>query len=327
MTTSASNVTNNAKDQGAGAVSRRGLLAAGAGATIAAAGLAASALAGVENDTEKGEASEREAPSDDAGWKITNGRINQSVVQWCFEPMEVATLAKAAAAMNFKSVELVDPKHWPLLKKHGLVCAIASSHGFVRGLNHVEHHAECIEKLTQAIEASSAGGCPNVITFSGMREGISDEEGIKNTIDGVKKVIALAEKKGVNLCLEPLNTRVDVEMKGHPGYQCDTVEWAVEVCERVGSPRMKILFDIYHTQIMQGDVIVRIQQYKDYIGHYHTAGVPGRGDLDDRQEINYPAIMQAIVDTGYTGYVGQEFIPKGKDKIAALRQAARLCDV
>jgi hydroxypyruvate isomerase len=146
----------------------------------------------------------------------------------------------------------------------------------------------------------------------------------------VKKVIGLCEKRKVNLCIEPLNTRVDVEMKGHPGYQCDKVEWAVEVCNQVGSPRMKILFDIYHTQIMQGDVITRIKQYKDLIGHYHTAGNPGRNDLDDTQEIHYPAIMKAIVETGYTGFVGQEFIPKDRlpeGMVAALAQAVRLCDV
>ena len=231
--------------------------------------------------------------------------------------MPLEELARAAAALAMKSVEIVAPEQWPILKKYGLTCACTPSHGFVRGLNHKEYHAECIEKLTTAIEATGDAGFPNVITFSGMSEGLSDEEGIKNTVQGLKKVLPLAEKKGVNLVLEPLNTRVDVEMKGHPGYQCDRVEWAVEVCDKIGSPRMKILFDIYHTQIMQGDVITRIRQFKDYIGHYHTAGVPGSNDLDVVQEINYPAIMQAILDTGYRGYVGQEFIPLGVDKIAA----------
>jgi hydroxypyruvate isomerase len=267
------------------------------------------------------------AATDDASWKIEHGRIKQSVVQWCFNPMPLEELARAAAALGLKSVEIVAPEDWHILKKYGLVCAMTPSHGFVRGLNHVEHHAECIEKLTTAIEATAAAGFPSVITFSGMRQGLSDEEGIKNTVAGLKKILPLAEKRGVNLCIEPLNTRVDIEMKGHPDYQCDRVEWAVEVCDRIGSPRMKILFDIYHTQIMQGDVITRIRQFKDYIGHYHTAGVPGRNDLDVLQEINYPAIMQAIVDTGYQGYVGQEYIPLGADKIGALRRGVRLCDV
>jgi hydroxypyruvate isomerase len=265
--------------------------------------------------------------ADDANWKVEKGRINQSVVSWCFNPMPVEELAQGAAAMGLKSVELCDPKLWPKLKALGLTCAIASTHGFVKGWNHKENWDFCREKITAAIEASAAFGCPSVITFSGMKNGIGDEEGMQNCIDGLKTVIGLAEKRKVTLCFEPLNTRVDVEMKGHPGYQCDTIEWGVKVCEGVGSPRMKILFDIYHTQIMQGDVIVRLRQFKDYIGHIHTAGVPGRNELDDTQEINYPAVMKTIADIGYTGYVGQEFIPTWKDKIAALRHAAKLCDV
>jgi hydroxypyruvate isomerase len=264
---------------------------------------------------------------DDADWKVEKGRINQSVVHWCFNPMSVDELAAGAAKMGLKSVELIDPKLWPKLKALGLTCAIASSHGFVKGWNHKENWDFCRDTIVRQIDASAEFGCPSVITFSGMREGISDEEGMQNCIDGLKSVIGLAEKKKVNLCIEPLNTRVDLEMKGHPGYQCDTIEWGVKVCEGVGSPRMKILFDIYHTQIMQGDVIVRLRQFKDFIGHIHTAGVPGRNELDDTQEINYPAVMKVIADIGYTGYVGQEFIPTWKDKLAALRHAARLCDV
>jgi hydroxypyruvate isomerase len=296
-------------------VSRRAWLSLSAASGVAAAALAAQA--GIP----------AAAAEDDPQWTIQNGRIKQSVVHWCFEPMPLEDLARAAAALGLKSVEVVAPEKWPILKKHGLICAMTPSHGFVRGLNHTEYHAECVEKLTAAIEATSAAGFPNVITFSGMREGIEEEEGIKNTIAGLKKVLPLAEKMGVNVCLEPLNTRVDVNMKGHPGYQCDRVEWAVDVCKKIGSPRMKILFDIYHTQIMQGDVITRIRQFHEYIGHYHTAGVPGRNDLDVGQEINYPPIMQAIVETGYQGYVGQEYIPLGTDKIGALRRGVRLCDV
>ncbi|HEY2839447.1 MAG TPA: TIM barrel protein [Pirellulales bacterium] len=296
-----------------GGLSRRGWLGAAGG--IAAAAVAIPALERIATAAE------------DPNWKIMNGRIQQSVCHWCFEPMPLEELARAAAAMGIKSVEIVPPETWPTLKKHGLICAMTPSHGFVRGLNNKIYHAECIEKLTAAIEATSAAGFPNVITFSGMREGLSDEVGIQNTIDALKQVLPLAEKKKVNLCLEPLNTRVDVEMKGHPGYQCDKVEWAVEVCEKLGSPRMKILFDIYHTQVMQGDVIVRINKYKDLIGHYHTAGVPGRNDIGEMQEINYPPIMRAIVATGYKGYVGQEYIPSGADKLAALRHGVQLCDV
>ena len=172
-------------------------------------------------------------------------------------------------------------------------------------------------------------GCENVITFTGMREkGISDEQGILNCLDCWKQVIPYAEEKKINLCLEHLNSRDNTHpMKGHPGYFGDDVDFCVDLIRQVDSPRMKLLFDIYHVQIMNGDVIRRIRQYKDVIGHYHTAGNPGRGELDDKQEINYPPIMQAILETGYTGYVAQEFIPTWADKIAALRHAAQVCDV
>jgi hydroxypyruvate isomerase len=234
--------------------------------------------------------------------------------------------------MGLKSVELVPPADWPTLKKHGLACAIASSHGFVKGWNDPANWDFCTEKITAAVEAAAAFGCKNVITFSGMRGKLpageeGDETGKRNFVEGIKRVLPLAEKKQVTLALEMLNSRVDIEMKGHPGYQCDSIEWAVDVCDRVGSDRLKILFDIYHVQIMQGDVITRIKKYKDYIAHYHTAGNPGRHEIDDTQEINYPGILRVIAETGYTGFVGQEFIPTWNDPVAALRDAARRCDV
>jgi hydroxypyruvate isomerase len=262
-----------------------------------------------------------------ADWRISNGNIKQSVVHWCFDPMPVEDLAKASTAMGIESVELVAPQHWPMLKKHGLTCAIASSHGFERGWNNRGNWDFCRDKITKSIEAASEFGCPTVITFSGMLGNLDEDEGKRNTIEGLKSVVGLAEKQKVTLAIEMLNTRVDITMKGHPGYQCNSIEWATDVCDAVGSDRIKILFDVYHVQIMQGDVITRIRKYKDYIAHYHTAGVPGRNELDDRQEVNYPAIMQAIVDTGYKGFVGQEFIPTWNDKVAALRHAAKLCDV
>lgn len=301
-------------------LSRRSLI----GATL---GGAAMLGAGCTGGDTRSAAKPITSDGDDPTWRITKGRINQSVVGWCFNPMETAVLAKASAGLGFKSVELVDPKHWPMLKELGLTCAIAGSHGFVQGFNHVKHHAMCIQKISERIEQAAAFGCPNVITFSGMREGISDEEGITNCVAGIKQVVGLAEQKGITICMEVLNSRVNENMKGHPDYQADRIEFAVEICKQVGSPRMKILFDIYHTQIMQGDVITRIKQYHEYIGHYHTAGVPGRGELDDTQEINYPAVMKAIIATGYKGFVGQEFIPTWPDKIKALRHAAKVCDV
>jgi len=259
-------------------------------------------------------------------YKTRSGRINQSVIYWCFKPMPVEELAEHAAEMGMKSVELVTPEYWPMLKKLGLVCAMTPSHGFAKGFAHKEEHAECLEVLRKRIDDSADAGFPSVITFSGFRKGISDEEGMKNMVEGLKQIVGHAEKKKVTLCLEMLNSRVNIEMKGHPDYFCDRIETAVEVCKQVASERMKVLFDIYHVQIMEGDLIARIRQFHPFVGHYHTAGVPGRNELDDAQEINYAAVMRVIAETGYKGYVGQEFIPT-RDKVVALNEAVKLCDV
>ena len=288
---------------------RRQLLAATAGITLAAGKPTA-----VAADTEP-------------EFRANGGRVKQSVVHWCFKPMSVEELARGAAAMGVQSVELVPPSEWTTLKKYGLTCAISSSHGFAKGFAHREEHDECLTKLRESIDATSAAGFPSVITFSGFRRGLDDETGLTNMVDGLKKIVGYAEEKRVTLCLEMLNSRVDVTMKGHPDYMCDTIEWAVEVCRRIGSERMKVLFDIYHVQIMQGDIIARIKQFHEYIGHYHTAGVPGRNEIDDTQEINYAPIMKVIAETGYKGYVGQEFIPEREDKLASLRKAVKVCDV
>ena len=260
-------------------------------------------------------------------WKI-RGPLRQSVAAWCFQPMKLETLARQAKAMGYESVELVEPPEWPILKKHGLINGMILSHGFVTGLNDVKHHERCLAILRERIDLASAAGFPNVITFSGMKKKIPDDLAKSNCVKALKKIVGHAEKRCVNLCIEVLNSRVDVEMKGHPGYQCDTIEWAAEVIDRVGSERVKILFDLYHTQIMQGDLTTRLRRYKDYIGHVHVAGVPGRNELDlPDQEINYPAVMRTLRQIGYKGLVGQEFIPTRRDKIAALRRAAYLCDV
>lgn len=263
---------------------------------------------------------------------VKRGRIKQSVCSWCFtsdrspRPMTIEELAQQAVALGIPSIELVNPKDWPILKRHGLVAALSSSHGFVKGFNNPQYHAMCIEKVTQVVDACADAGFPSVICFSGFREDVPDDVGLDNAVAGLKQVVGHAEKQRVNLILEVLNSRVDEDMKGHPGYMGDSVEWCVEVCKRVGSPRLKILFDVYHVQIMQGDLITRIRQYHEYIGHYHTAGVPGRNELDENQEINYPAVMRAIAETGYQGYVGHEFIPT-RDPVESLRAAVELCDV
>ena len=259
-------------------------------------------------------------------YRSKNKRINQSVVHWCFKPMSVEELAIESVRMGIKSVELVGTEHWATLKKHGLICAISGSHGFAKGFAHKEEHEQCIESLRKSIDATAEAGWPSVITFSGFRRGITDEEGTKNMVEGLKKIAGHAEKKKVTVCLEMLNSRVNVEMKGHPDYFCDDIDRSVEICRLVGSERMKVLFDIYHVQIMHGDVITRIKKHAPFIGHYHTAGVPGRGEIDDTQEINYPPIMKAIVETGYRGYVGQEFIPV-REKVASLAQSVQICDV
>ena len=259
-------------------------------------------------------------------FRVKNDRIQQSVIYWCFKPMTPEQLADNAAAMGMKSVELVTPEYWPKLKELGLVCAIAPSHGFAKGFAHKEEHEECLTILRERIDQCAAAGFPNVITFSGFRRGISDEEGMRNMVEGLKQVAGQAEKKKVNVCIEVLNSRVNVTMKGHPDYFCDRLERGIEVCKQIGSERVKILFDIYHIQIMEGDLISRIREFHPYVAHYHTAGNPGRGEIDQAQEINYPAVMKAILETGYKGYVGQEFMPT-RDAMTSLNEAVRICDV
>lgn len=254
-------------------------------------------------------------------------RIKQSVVPWCFKPMPVEELIKASATLGLASVELVDVKHWPLIKELGMNIAIAGSHGFAKGFAQKDQWAECHKILRERIEQCAAAGVERVITFSGFRKGLSDEEGIANTVAGLKEIVGFAEEKKVTLCLEMLNSRVPTEMKGHPDYFCDSMERSVEICKQVGSERCKVLFDFYHVQIMHGDVIARTKEHKDYIAHIHTAGVPGRNEIDASQELNYPILMKTLLEIGYTGYVGQEFIPTGADKIAALADAIRICDV
>jgi hydroxypyruvate isomerase len=263
------------------------------------------------------------------GFSISNRRINQSIMGWTFDPMPTPQLARHCKDIGLAAMEGIDEKHYPLIRQMGLAVSLVGSHGFARGPFNPANHDFVSQRLRQGIDLAESVGCTNVITFTGMREqGISDEAGARNCIQCWKSVMPYAEKKRVNLCLEHLNSRDNTHpMKGHPGYFGDDVDFCVDLIRRVDSPNMKLLFDIYHVQIMNGDVIRRIRQYKDHIAHYHTAGVPGRGELDDFQEINYPAVMRAILETGYSGYVAQEFIPTWPDKVRALRHAAQVCDV
>jgi len=275
----------------------------------------------------RGQADENAA---DNLYKVKNGRIRQSVVLWCFNQaapmMPPPVLAGHAADLGMASVELVPPDSWPELTKRGLVCAIAPSHGWRTGFAQQSQHDDCIQMLRTRIDQCSAAGFDKVITFSGFRNGQSTEAATQNMVEGLKKIVGYAEKKNVTLCLEMLNSRVHIDMKGHPDYFCDNVDATVDICKQISSERMKVLFDIYHVQIMHGDIISRIRQHHDWVAHYHTAGVPGRNEIDDTQEINYAPIMKVILETGYKGFVGQEFVPL-KDKVASLSDAVRICDV
>jgi hydroxypyruvate isomerase len=277
------------------------------------------------------------------------GNINHSVVEWCFaECWGLEETCRKAKSLGCKSVELVQPENWPTLKKHGLKCAISPSHLYVQGMNNPKYQPMCIEMLHERIDQSVEAGVPTVITFTGYAEdsgppadgqnpdltklppnrpAIDPVEGATNCVAGFKKIVGYAEKKKINLAIEILNTRAtDHPMTGHPGYQGDHVDYCMDIVRRVGSPRLGLLFDIYHVQIMDGDLVRRIHQCKDSIFHVHTAGNPGRHELDPSQEINYPAVMKALVDVGYKGFVGHEFMPT-RDPLAGLTQAIQVCDV
>ncbi|WP_437230492.1 hydroxypyruvate isomerase family protein [Planctomicrobium sp. SH661] len=269
------------------------------------------------------------AEDQDEGPVAKNKRIQQSLVHWCYSPAwpDVDQMCQVAVRLGVPSIELIDPQHWPTLKKHGLTCAISSSHGFPTGFNNPGEWERCLEILRTRIAQCADFGVKRVITFTGMANGISKEEGADNCVAGLKKIVGDAEKHDVTLCLEMLNTRdASHPMKGHPGYQGDHCDYCIDILKRVGSSHLKLLFDIYHVQIMDGDVIRRIHEHKDYLGHIHTAGNPGRGELDDTQEIHYPGVMKALLDVGYAGYVGQEFIPT-RDPWEGLKQAVQTCDV
>ena len=272
------------------------------------------------------------------------GRIKQSIVHWCFNvagyKWDTDRICQVAKEIGYGSIELADRSEWPTILKHGLAIAIAPNGMpgamFMKGFNNPRYHDEVIARTTETIDACVAAGVPKVIAFTGYKWHDADDpasgeisaaEGADNCVQGLKAIAVHAEKQGVTLCLEHLNTRDDSHpMKGHPGYQGDDVDYVADIVRRVGSDRVKMLFDVYHVQVMNGDVIRRIKQCQDVIGHIHTAGVPGRGELNADQEVNFPPIMRQLLEIGYDGYVGQEFIPT-QDPLAGLRQAFELCDV
>ncbi len=255
-------------------------------------------------------------------------RINQSVCSWCFgkylsrEKLSLDQFAAACAKMGLRSIEMTTPKQWPTLKKHGLICAMTNSHGLTKGLNRVENHEECLAAIRKSIDETAAAGFPNVICFSGNRDGMDDQEGLANCVVALKQIAPYAEQNKVTVCLELLNTI------NHKDYMASSTAWCVELVHKVGSPRVKVLYDIYHAAMMKEDPLADIQKHADCWGHFHTAGVPGRNEIDDpAQTIDYPKLMRAILDSGFSGYVAHEFTPKRPNAMESLEKAVALCDV
>ena len=252
----------------------------------------------------------------------TGGRLKQSVCKWCFRDMSLEELCGHAKSLGMVGIDLIDPgPDFETLKKHGLVCTMTTAHSLTDGLCDPKFHADCLKKLEASIEATAAEGWRNVITFSGNARGIDPAVGMDNCVAALEKITPLAEEKNVTVCMELLNSKVN-----HPDYLCDNSTWGVELVDRVGSDNFKLLYDIYHMQISEGDVIRTIRDHHAAFGHYHTAGNPGRHELSDDQELQYAPIARAIADTGFDGYFAHEFIPTG-DPVAGLTQAVRVCTV
>jgi len=257
---------------------------------------------------------------------VTKGKIRHSVCKWCYKDISLEELSAASSEIGLSSIELLGPEQWKVVNKYDLTCAVGSvlkdGYGIANCFNRKAHHADLEDIYMEAIPLAKKAGIQSLICFSGNKDGIDDEEGLENCRIGLQRIMPVAEKAGINIMMELLNSKVN-----HPDYQCDRTWWGVELCKRVGSENFKLLYDIYHMQIMEGDVIRTIQDNSSFIGHYHTGGVPGRAEIDETQELNYPAIVKAIADTGYQGFIGQEFIPKKADKLKSLKAAVTLCSV
>ena len=253
------------------------------------------------------------------------GNINHSVSRWTFGYLSLDELCKAVKKIGFSAIDLVKPQDWPTLQQHGIyssMCYTAGDNNLNKGLNNPVYHEKLIKEYLETIPVMAKAGYKNLICFTGKREGMDDETGMKNCMNALKKILPVAEKNGVIMVMEILNSKID-----HKDYMCNHVEWGAEICKRVSSENFKLLFDIYHMQIQEGDIIRNIRDYHQYIAHYHTGGIPGRHEINDSQELHYPAVMKAIVETGYKGYVAQEFVPTYPDKLDSLREAIKICDV
>ena len=263
--------------------------------------------------------------ADEPSTHKVNGNIKQSLCRWCYGRVPLEKLAEEAKRIGYKSIEVLLPDDVLKIKPLGLTCAVIGGADIPRGLNREEFHASTLDRLRKHIDFAADHGCPNVIVMSGNRtlkgKTVTDEEGLEVCAQALKQIVGHAEQKKVTILMEGLNSKVD-----HKDYMYDRTPWGVALCKKVGSERFKLLYDIYHMQIMEGDVIRTLRQYKDYIGHYHTGGVPGRHEIDQTQELHYPAIIKAILDTGYQGYLGQEYIPT-RDPLQSLEQGFKICDV
>ena len=257
---------------------------------------------------------------------FTKGRINHSACRWCYDNIPLDELCRRGKEIGLQSIDLLKPDEWATAQKYGLTCGMAFSqpdgYGITKGFNRLENHKVLIEFYEDLIPKAAKAGLTNVICFSGNRGGLSDEQGLANCTEGLKKLMKTAEKNKVVICMELLNSKID-----HKDYQCDHTDWGAALCKTIGAEQFKLLYDIYHMQIMEGDVIRNIRDFHPYIAHYHTGGVPGRNEIDDSQELYYPAIMKAIVETGFKGFVAQEFIPKNTDKLASLDKCVKICDI
>jgi hydroxypyruvate isomerase len=261
-------------------------------------------------------------PSLTAQTSPMKGRLKQSVARWCYSKISLDDLARESARIGLKGIDLVDYKEWPTVQKYGLVPAMTPGAGNISdAFNRKENHDRLVREMEENIARAAAANVPNVITFSGNRRGQADAEGLENCAIGLNRVKKMAEDKGVTICVELLNSKID-----HHDYQCDHAAWGVDLMKRVDSPRVKLLYDIYHMQIMEGDIIRTIRQNIQYIGHFHTGGVPGRHELDETQELQWRSVAEAIVNAGYMGYFAHEFVPT-RDPMKSLEAAARLCDV
>ncbi len=256
-----------------------------------------------------------------------NSNINHSVCRWTYDFLSLDELCRAVKKIGFAAIDLVGPKDWGMLKENGIYSSMCNGAqiSLTEGWNDKQYHPTLIKNYSEHIELVNQAGYKNLICFSGNKRGMDDETGLKNCTEGLKQIVGLAEKKNVIVQMEVFNSKVN-----HPDYMADNTKWTIELCKRIGSPNFKILYDIYHMQISEGDIIHTIKDSHQYFGHYHTAGVPGRHEIDESQELYYPAIIKAIADTGFKGYLAQEFIPTGKtndEKVAALKDAVRRCDV